>query len=74
MKKTVKITKEMTISGIMSKYPQSAPVFFQYGLHCIGCPMAGTETVEEAAEVHHLDLKKFLQDLNKTVKNKAVKK
>lgn len=68
MKKTEKINKEMTISGAMKRYPKTTFVFIEYGLHCPGCPMAEPETIEEAAKVHHLDLKKFLQDLNKTVK------
>jgi len=30
--------------------------------------MAGPETIEEAAKLHHLDIKKFLQDLNKAAR------
>lgn len=62
------ITKEMTIAEVLKKYPKAAFVFIDYNLHCIGCPMSGPETVEEAAKAHHLDLEKFLQDLNKAVK------
>ena len=68
MKEEKKITKEMTISEVVQKYPKTFSVFINYGLHCIGCPMAvgeSSETIEEAAKVHHIDLKKFLKDLNK---------
>lgn len=63
-KKEQYITKEMTISEIMKKYPKTVFVFIDYGLHCIGCPMSLPETVEEAARLHRVDFKKFLKDLN----------
>jgi hybrid cluster-associated redox disulfide protein len=70
MEKT-KIKKEMTISEVIEKYPKTVFVFIDYGLHCVGCPMARIEqgeTIVEAAKLHRLDLKKFLQDLNKVAK------
>lgn len=68
MKKKPKITKEMTIGEVMGKYPKTAFVFIDYGLHCVGCPMAQPETIKEAAKLHRIGLKKFLKDLNKVVK------
>lgn len=59
-----KITKEMAISEAVRKYPKTAFVFMDYGLHCIGCPAAPAETIEEAAKLHRLDLDKLLKDLN----------
>lgn len=67
-KKSQKITKEMTIGKVIKNYPKAVFVFIDYGLHCVGCPMALPETVEEAAKLHKIDLKKFLRDLNKTIK------
>ncbi len=67
MRKLSKITKEMTIGEVIKKYPKTVFVFIDYRLHCIGCPIAAGETIEEAAKAHRLDLKKFLKDLNKTV-------
>ena len=68
MKKASKITKEMTIGEVVQKHPKATFVFIDYGLHCIGCPSAVAETVEEAAKVHQIDLKKLLRDLNKAAK------
>ncbi len=65
MEKTSKITKEMTINEAVQKHPKTALVFMDYGLHCVGCPMAPSETLEEAAKGHELDLDKLLADLNK---------
>lgn len=70
IKKATKITKEMTIEEVIKKYPRSAFVFIDYGLHCVGCPMAEPETIEEAAKLHRINLEKFLKDLNKVVRKK----
>ena len=67
MKKEQKITKEMAIAEVAKKYHKTVFVFMDYGLHCIGCPAALSETIEEAAQVHRLDLEKLLADLNKAV-------
>lgn len=58
------ITKDMAISEAARKYPRTAFVFMDYGLHCIGCPAAPDESIEEAAKVHRIDLDRLLKDLN----------
>ncbi len=70
MKNNQKITKEMSINEVAKLYPKSTFVFMDYGLHCIGCPMATSETIEEAAKLHQLDLDKLLSDLNKAIEDK----
>ncbi|MBI2626353.1 MAG: DUF1858 domain-containing protein [Candidatus Nealsonbacteria bacterium] len=62
------ITKEMAISEVVKKHPKTAFVFMDYGLHCIGCPMAPSETIEEAVKLHRIDLDGLLKDLNKAAK------
>lgn len=68
MEKKVKITKEMTIREVIGKYPQVLSLFMDYGLHCVGCVFAQGETIETAAKVHQINLDRFLEDLNKAVK------
>jgi hybrid cluster-associated redox disulfide protein len=70
MGKELKITKEMVIEDIIQKYPKTTFVFLDYGLHCIGCPLAQDETIEEAVKVHQINLQKLLEDLNKATNNK----
>mgnify|MGYP001579019173 CR=1 FL=1 len=65
MVKKPKITKDMTISGVIKRYPRAVFVFMDWGLHCVGCPAAQDDTVEGAAKIHLLDLDKLLKDLNK---------
>ena len=68
MENKQKITKEMKITGIIEKYPQTISLLLTEGLHCIGCPMAPDETLEEATKVHGLDLEKLLEELNEIIK------
>ena len=65
MKEKPKITKEMTIVEVFEKHPKTATIFTGYGLHCAGCPMSQSETIGAIAELHQVDLKKLLEDLNK---------
>jgi hybrid cluster-associated redox disulfide protein len=37
------ITKEMGIIDIVNQYPQTVPVFQDYGMGCIGCMAARFE-------------------------------
>ena len=50
----VQITKETVIGDILDIAPQTAPIFFSIGMHCLGCPSSRGETVEEACMVHGL--------------------
>lgn len=50
------ITKEMTIGEILTKAPEVAPVLMEAGMHCLGCPSAQAESLEEAAMVHAIDI------------------
>ncbi len=36
----------------------------QNGMHCVGCPSAAGETLEEASMVHGMDIDKLLSDIN----------
>jgi len=63
------ITKDMTISETMTRFPATEQVFIQYKLHCVGCSVAEFETIEEGARTHQVqNLNQLLADLNKAVK------
>jgi len=67
MKKLPVVTKEMLISEVVIKHPQTAPIFLEHGLHCIGCAFAKEETIAEAAKVHQIDLDELITSLNKAI-------
>ncbi|MDY2699188.1 MAG: DUF1858 domain-containing protein [Suilimivivens sp.] len=50
------ITKEMTIGEILRTNPDVAPILMEAGMHCLGCPSAQAESLEEAAMVHGMDI------------------
>lgn len=50
------ITKEMTIGEILRTNPDVAAVLMEAGMHCLGCPSAQGESLEEAAMVHGIDV------------------
>ena len=58
-------TKDMTIAQILRANPKTAEIFMSYGMHCLSCPGATGESVEQAAMVHGFDGDKLLEDLNK---------
>lgn len=59
------ITKDTIIGDILDIAPETAPVFFSIGMHCLGCPASRGETVEEACMVHGVDVEQLLAELNK---------
>jgi hybrid cluster-associated redox disulfide protein len=58
------ITKDMTIGEILDKDTKCAPIFFEAGMHCLGCPASSGESLEQACEVHGIDCDKILDRLN----------
>ena len=60
----IKITKEMIIGDILNEAPDMAPVLMSAGMHCIGCPSAQMETVEEAAYVHGIEPELLITRVN----------
>lgn len=58
------ITKDMKIVEVLQVNPQTAYVFSSYGMGCIHCLLAHSETVEEAAAAHGVDLDRMLAQLN----------
>lgn len=57
------ITKEMTIGEILRTSPEVAPVLMEAGMHCLGCPSAQAESLEEAAMVHGLDIEALMKKI-----------
>ena len=52
----MEITKDMTIGEIIVNKPEVAPILMEAGMHCLGCPSAQGESLEEAAMVHGMNI------------------
>ncbi len=59
------ITKEMTIGEILRTKPEIAPILMDAGMHCLGCPSAQGESLEEAAMVHGMDIDSLMEEIAK---------
>lgn len=64
------ITKDTVLGDILDAAPETAPLFLEIGMHCLGCPSARSETVGEACMVHGQDVEVLLEKLNDAVAGK----
>lgn len=64
VKNMAKITKDTIIGDILDIAPETAPLFLEIGMHCLGCPSSRGETVEMACEVHGVDVDELLDKIN----------
>lgn len=62
------INKEMTISEILRRYPETMPVFERHRLDCYDCQLADFEQLEHGATVHKIDIDALLDELNDNIK------
>lgn len=60
----MEITKNTTIGEILEKEPEKAEILLESGMHCIGCPASQMETLEEACDVHGIDVEEVVEKLN----------
>lgn len=56
--------EEMTIGEILRVKPEVAPVLLEMGMHCLGCPSAQGESLEEAAMVHGMDIEVLMAKID----------
>ena len=57
------ITRDMTIGEILRTNPNVAPILMEAGMHCLGCPSAQGESLEEAAMVHGMDIEALMEQI-----------
>ena len=66
-----KVNKKMSIGEVLRIDRMTATIFMQYGMHCLGCPHATAESLEDAGAVHGIDVDALVNDLNKFLAEKA---
>lgn len=62
------INKDMRIFDVLQNYPESATIFEQFGMGCIGCMGVTMESIENGAKMHKIPLEKLLTALNESIK------
>lgn len=64
------ITKDTIIGDILDIDQTTAPLFFEIGMHCLGCPASRGETIEQACQVHGVNADELVEKLNAHINNK----
>ncbi|KYK25360.1 hypothetical protein AYK24_04860 [Thermoplasmatales archaeon SG8-52-4] len=64
-----KITEDMNIREVIEKHPEVVHVFAKYNMGCVGCIAASFEKISDIAGAHGIDVKKFVEELNKAMKD-----
>ena len=60
----MEITKKSLIGEILDADPTLAPYFLEMGMHCLGCPSARSESVEQACMVHGVNADDLVSKIN----------
>lgn len=59
------IDKNTKIGELLEMAPEKADILLDAGMHCLGCPASQAETLEEACNVHGIDVDELIEKLNK---------
>jgi hybrid cluster-associated redox disulfide protein len=62
-----RITAEVGINEVVTKYPQTIKVFFRHGMQCTGCYISGFHSIAEGAKQWGVELESLLNDLNDVI-------
>ena len=57
------IDSHLLVDDVMSRWPATIRVFLDFRMSCVGCPIAGFHSVEDACREHGIDREDFLAAL-----------
>ncbi len=60
----MKIEKTTKIGELLKNNPEKAEILLEAGMHCLGCPASQEETLEEACQIHGIDVEELVNNLN----------
>lgn len=63
--------KQMSIAEVLNLNRGTANVFMAFGMHCLGCPHATAESIEDACAAHGMDPDALVDKLNEFLAEKA---
>lgn len=58
------VTKQMSIGEILRMDRDTAPIFMEFGMHCLTCPHATAESLEMACMAHGTDADELVKKLS----------
>ncbi len=60
------IDSDDLVDEVMRSYPTTIRVFLDFKMACVGCPMAGFHTVDDACAEYGIERSAFLKALRDT--------
>ena len=58
------VDKQTIIADVLKINPNTAQFFLEIGMHCLGCPSASGESIEQACEIHGVDADELVEKIN----------
>ena len=60
----MEVTKSMIIRDVLLIDPGTARIMMEFGMHCLGCPHATAESLEDACAAHGANVDELVHQLN----------
>ncbi len=67
----VQVNKDMLIGEMIQMHELIAPMLMRAGMHCLGCPSAQGESLEEACMVHGIDCDVLVAGMNEVLAERS---
>ncbi len=64
------VTKDSIIGDVLDYDMGTSEFFLEIGMHCLGCPSARGESIEDACAVHNTDADELVKKINEYLSNK----
>ena len=58
------VDKTMSIGQVLTMNRGTAAIMMSFGMHCLGCPHAVMESLEDACAVHGANVDELVDQLN----------
>ena len=66
----MQVTRKSIIGDVLDAAPDTAVFFLEIGMHCLGCPAARGESIEDACDVHGTDADELIKKINEHLAKK----
>lgn len=65
--------KNTIIKTVLENHQDAEEILTGFGMHCLYCPCSQAETLEEACQVHGIDVEEVVKALNASKTDKKTK-
>ena len=67
----MEVNKSMIIREVLMMDPGTARIMMEFGMHCLGCPHATAESLEDACAAHGANVDELVHQLNEFLAENA---